>query len=247
MHDSITSPGPPDPSPLERRLDALAARLRTRRPGVYERVVKVVVDRAVAAVIVVLLSPLLLVVAALVMASVGRPVLYRQQRAGLGGRPFTMWKFRTMRTDRRDHYERRALQRRRADRRSRDRRLDEDRRVTHKTLTDPRHTRTGRLLRRTSLDELPQLWNVLTGDMSLVGPRPELYELSARFAPWEHARHLVRPGITGLWQITERSRGRLLHECVELDLRYVEELSARTDLRIMLRTPGALLRTRDIV
>ena len=226
-------------------LDAVAARLRARRPGLYERVVKVVLDRVVAMVALLLASPLLLVVSVLVLVTMGRPVLYRQARAGRDGRPFTMWKFRTMRADRRYRRERRRGERRDATRGA-DRR-DRDRRVIHKTGADPRHTRVGRLLRRTSLDELPQLWNVLRGDMSLVGPRPELYELTERFVGWQRARHLVRPGITGLWQTTERGEGRLLHECVDLDLRYIEELSALTDLRILLRTPAALLRNRGVV
>jgi lipopolysaccharide/colanic/teichoic acid biosynthesis glycosyltransferase len=198
-------------------LDAVAARLRARRPGAYERVVKVAVDRNVALVGLLLVCPLLLVVAVLVLVSMGRPVLYRQARAGRDGRPFTMWKFRTMRADRRYRRERRGRQRRAANRG--DVRRRSDRRVTHKTGADPRHTRVGRVLRRTSLDELPQLWNVLRGDMSLIGPRPELYELAERFVGWQRARHLVRPGITGLWQTTERGHGRLLHECVDLDLR----------------------------
>jgi lipopolysaccharide/colanic/teichoic acid biosynthesis glycosyltransferase len=188
---------------------------------------------------------LLLVVAVLVLVSMGRPVLYRQARAGRDGRPFTMWKFRTMRADRRYRRERRGRQRRAANRG--DVRRRSDRRVTHKTGADPRHTRVGRVLRRTSLDELPQLWNVLRGDMSLIGPRPELYELAERFVGWQRARHLVRPGITGLWQTTERGHGRLLHECVDLDLRYIEQLSAVTDLRILLRTPAALLRNRGVI
>ena len=226
-------------------LDAVAARLRARRPGAYERVVKVAVDRIVALVGLLLVCPLLLVVAVLVLVSMGRPVLYRQARAGRDGRPFTMWKFRTMRADRRYRRERRGRQRRAANRG--DVRRRSDRRVTHKTGADPRHTRVGRVLRRTSLDELPQLWNVLRGDMSLIGPRPELYELAERFVGWQRARHLVRPGITGLWQTTERGHGRLLHECVDLDLRYIEQLSAVTDLRILLRTPAALLRNRGVI
>jgi lipopolysaccharide/colanic/teichoic acid biosynthesis glycosyltransferase len=245
---------PPGPTPYadvhgpvvdEADLEALVARLRTRRPGPYERVGKVVIDRVVAAVGLLVVSPLLLVVAGLVLASVGRPILYRQVRAGRDGRPFTMWKFRTMRTDRRYRRQRRDRQRR-AGVRGNDRR-DGDRRITHKTGDDPRHTRLGRLLRRASLDELPQLWNVLTGDMSVVGPRPELYELTERFTPWQHARHHVRPGITGLWQITERGEGRLLHECIDLDLRYIDELAPMTDLRILLRTPAALLRNRGVI
>ena len=229
-------------------MEQLAERLLARTPGTYELHVKPLVDRMVAAVALVVLSPVLLAVALAVWYSVGRPILYGQRRAGLGGRPFTMLKFRSMETDRRDD-EDDERDRRHPRPQSwpwRERRIA-DRRVTHKTAADPRHTPVGRLLRRTSLDELPQLLNVLRGDMSLVGPRPELYGLTAGYAPWQQARHLVRPGITGLWQTTRRGDGLLLHECIDLDLRYVERLSAARDLAILLRTPFALLRTRDVI
>lgn len=232
---------------LRHLADALAA----RTPTVYERVVKPVVDRVLAVLLLVVGSPLLALIALAVLVAVGRPVLIAQQRAGRDGEPFTMLKFRTMRHDRRVH----RADRRRAERRrrrrlrgdARDDRRNGDRRVTHKTLDDPRHTRTGLLLRKLSLDELPQLCNVVMGDMSLVGPRPELAHLTKRFEPWQHARHLVRPGITGLWQTTERGDGLLLHECIDLDLRYIAELSARTDLAILLRTPIALLRNKGVI
>jgi lipopolysaccharide/colanic/teichoic acid biosynthesis glycosyltransferase len=102
-------------------------------------------------------------------------------------------------------------------------------------------------MRKFSLDELPQLFNVLRGDMSLVGPRPELYEMISGYHEWQHSRHLIKPGLTGVWQTTERGRGRPLHECVELDLRYIERLSLRHDLAILARTPAALLRTRGVI
>src|SRR5438046_5256957 len=110
-----------------------------------------------------------------------------------------------------------------------------------KLTNDPRITPVGRILRKTSLDELPQLWNVLTGEMSLVGPRPPLpYELQ-HYAPWHRRRVLeAKPGITGLWQVTGRSRTTFA-EMVRLDLRYARRRSLWTDLRILLRTPGAVV------
>jgi lipopolysaccharide/colanic/teichoic acid biosynthesis glycosyltransferase len=116
-----------------------------------------------------------------------------------------------------------------------------ERRIRHKSPRDPRVTRTGRILRRTCLDELPQLWNVLKGDMSLVGPRPELPEIVARYAPWQHARHLVMPGITGWWQVNRDGR-RLMHQSTELDLEYIRNQSLWLDAWILMRTIGAIVR-----
>src|SRR4051812_48314956 len=192
----------------------------------YARIGKPILDRTVAAVLLVLLLPVLLVVAMTVLLSIGRPVLFRQRRIGRDGRVFSVVKFRTMRPDRRA---RRSA-------------VIEDRRQTHKTERDPRHTGAGRRLRKWSLDELPQVWNVLRGDMSLVGPRPELAEVVERYAPWQCQRHLVRPGITGLWQVSKRGEG-LMHLYTDVDLDYVATLSFRRDLVILLRTiPAALAR-----
>ena len=127
----------------------------------YARIGKPVFDRVVAAILFLLLLPMTLLVALAVLVVIGPPVLFRQSRVGRAGRAFSVLKFRTMRPDRR--------------RERRD--VIEDRRMTHKSERDPRHTRLGRQLRKWSLDELPQLWNVLRGDMSLVGPRPELVEV----------------------------------------------------------------------
>jgi len=122
-----------------------------------------------------------------------------------------------------------------------------DRRTIHKSANDPRHTTIGRFLRKLSLDELPQLVNVLRGDMSLVGPRPEIAALTADYLDWQQTRHTVKPGVTGLWQTTARGDGRLLHECVDLDLHYIRGMSFRTDVAILLRTPFAMLRNRGVI
>ena len=110
-----------------------------------------------------------------------------------------------------------------------------ERRQTHKTDSDPRHTSVGRFLRKTSIDELPQLWNVLKGEMSLVGPRPEILEVAQRHSIVDHPRHLVRPGITGLWQISEL-RAELLHENVHVDLEYIEKVTLAKDIEILAKT-----------
>jgi lipopolysaccharide/colanic/teichoic acid biosynthesis glycosyltransferase len=202
--------------------------LRPHTPGSYERYAKRSVDLVIALAALVVLAPLIGLVAVAVLLRLGRPVLFRQQRVGLGGRPFSVYKFRTMGQDRRGREGERHWH-------------GPDRRQTHKSDADPRHTELGRLLRRTSLDELPQLWNVLRGDMSIVGPRPELVEVVARYSPWQHHRHVVRPGLTGLWQVSARG-GQVMHEVTHIDLEYVEKLSLRTDLRILLQTPMALLK-----
>ena len=107
--------------------------------------------------------------------------------------------------------------------------------------SDPRVTRVGRVLRRTSLDELPQLWNVVRGEMTLIGPRPEQPYLVAQYQPWQRARLVVLPGITGWWQVN-RTDGRLMHEATELDLYYVQHQCARLDFIILLKTIGTVLR-----
>ena len=196
------------------------------RRGAYARWGKPVLDRAVAGAALAALLPMVLLVALVVLAEFGRPVLFRQRRVGLHGRHFTVYKFRTMLEDRRTTPS-----------------ADWDgvcRRQTHKSDDDPRHTRVGRLLRKTSLDELPQLWNVLVGDMSLVGPRPELVSVVERYEPWQHRRHAVKPGLTGLWQVTARG-DRPMHELTHIDLEYVASVSARNDLKLLLATPRALL------
>jgi lipopolysaccharide/colanic/teichoic acid biosynthesis glycosyltransferase len=173
--------------------------------------------------------PLLLGIALAVKATSRGPVIFRQLRAGRLGVPFVFYKFRTMvdgadamKASLRAHNELRGL---------------------FKMRRDPRVTRLGALLRRTSLDELPQLWNVLRGDMSLVGPRPATLDEVREYEPWQRQRLAVPQGLTGAWQV--EGRGRVgFPECVRMDLRYVRTASLGTDLRILWGTVGAVLTAR---
>jgi lipopolysaccharide/colanic/teichoic acid biosynthesis glycosyltransferase len=212
-----------DPEPVSITLTRVADPF-SAHDTLYARLVKPFCDRLLALILVVLLAPLMIVIAIGVRITLGRPVLYRQRRTGKDGRTFVLWKFRTMLPDRR---------RVRVP-------VPVDQRVCHKREDDPRHVPFGTFLRRTSLDELPQLLNVLWGHMSLVGPRPELVELVEQYEPWQHQRHVVKPGLTGLWQVSGRGDG-MMHDNVHLDLEYLNTLSFRTDVRIMFRTPRVLL------
>ena len=156
------------------------------------------------------------------------PILYRSRRPGIGGSPFSCFKFRTMRSD---------ADQMQADVES----LNEASGPLFKIRRDPRLTRVGRLLRRFSLDELPQLFNVLLGHMSLVGPRPPLPQEVARYDGDIARRLLVKPGITGLWQVSGRS-DLSWDESVRIDVRYVENWSLTSDLAILWKTFGAVLR-----
>ncbi len=193
---------------------------RARLSGLYARYFKRLLDVALGLPLFVALLPVMLAVACVVRLTLGKGVLLRQRRVGLGGRPFALLKFRTMLPERR----------------LREAGWDgPDRRTCHKSDNDPRHTSVGRQLRRLSLDELPQLWNVLRGDMSLVGPRPELLSVVCKYESWQHCRHVVRPGITGLWQVSARSDG-LACKGVHIDLDYIDRLSFAHDCGILLRT-----------
>jgi lipopolysaccharide/colanic/teichoic acid biosynthesis glycosyltransferase len=209
-------------SPTERRRPEAVGVPRTW----YTAWGKRALDLLVAGAALVVLSPVLAVAAFLTRLSLGRGIFYRQSRVGHSGEDFEMIKFRTMRTDRRA------------------RELPfsgRDRRIAHKRDDDPRHTPLGRVLRRYSVDELPQLLNVLRGEMSIVGPRPELSSVVDRRAARQHPRHGVQPGITGLWQVTQRQDGRPLADDFDDDLAYIPEISLRTDLRIIRRTFGVVL------
>lgn len=254
----VTEAEPEDRGSIGGQPVAEVVDLQSLRPASwYERAAKPFSDRVLALILIVALTPLLAVVALCVRVQLGPGVIYRQYRIGLGGRPFPMFKFRTMDPDRRRDVKGAGRQERRIgwdrrqeqvarvileQRRGRERRqLDSARRQTHKSPDDPRHTRLGRFLRASSIDELPQLVNVLRGELSLVGPRPELPEVVERYEPWQHARHRVKPGITGLWQITERADDKPMHEHVDTDLHYVELLSVSMDVRILLLTLPVLL------
>ena len=155
------------------------------------------------------------------------PIILSQPRIGENGRLFNMLKFRTMHSD--------AEQLRETVEE-----VDEQGRLIHKTAHDPRVTRFGRLLRRLSLDELPQLLNVLKGEMSLVGPRPELPYLVERYEPWQRQRFAIPQGVTGWWQISGRSN-RPMHLHTEDDLYYVQHYSLLLDIYILLKTAGVVI------
>jgi lipopolysaccharide/colanic/teichoic acid biosynthesis glycosyltransferase len=181
------------------------------------RLLKRVADRVAAAVLLVLLSPLLAAIAVWILLDGGRPVLLAQERVGKEGRRFTMLKFRTMVPN--------ALELAHG--------LTDD--PYGVVPDDPRITKPGGLLRRTSLDELPQLWNVLVGQMSLVGPRPDLVEQAANYTDRDRGRLAVEPGITGWSQVNGREEI-TWPERIEQDLWYIEHWSLRLDAKILLRT-----------
>lgn len=171
--------------------------------------------------------PLFVLIALAVMLTSPGPVFFVQTRVGRGGVPFGMIKFRSMYTD--------------ADaRRAEVAALSDRQGLCLKVRRDPRITPVGRILRRWSLDELPQLFNVLRGDMSLVGPRPALLDEVAAYPEHAHQRHQVLPGITGFWQVAGRADIGF-EEMIDLDLAYVRKASVATDLRVLLMTVGAVL------
>jgi len=188
-------------------------------------------DVLVSAVLLTLLSPFLAAIGLAVRLCDGGPVLYRWAVVGLHGRPFIGYKFRTMVVGA-DQLKQQLLDR------------NEATGPMFKMKHDPRVTPLGRVLRRYSLDELPQLWSVLKGDMSLVGPRPPLQSEYAEFTDRQKRKLAVRPGITCLWQISGRSAIRDFDAWVELDLEYIRRWSIWLDLEILLRTVPAVLRGR---
>ncbi len=175
------------------------------------------IDLSGALLLVILLAPVSLVIAALVKLESRGPIFFRHERVGRSAVPFRMWKFRTMYKEV-PRYEPSPI-----------------------SDSDPRLTRVGRVLRRLSIDELPQLLNVIAGDMSLVGPRPEMPFIVGGYGPYERLRLRAKPGITGLWQISP-ARAMPIHHNLGLDLYYIERASAFMDIAILLRTLTAVAR-----
>ena len=208
--------------------DLFLLRVRDSEPSFVERAAKVVIDRVGALVSLVLLSPVFAVIAVAVRRDSPGPVLFRQRRIGYGGRPFTIYKFRSMAVDAEQRLRRDGLY---------------DTYVANGFKLppgdDPRITRLGSMLRRTSLDELPQLLNVLRGSMSLVGPRPVVPDELACYGELASAYTGVRPGVTGYWQVNGRSDVGF-PERAELDAYYYDNRSLRVDLRILVRTVVAV-------
>jgi exopolysaccharide biosynthesis polyprenyl glycosylphosphotransferase len=191
------------------------------------RVIKAVFDRAFASIVLLLTAPLLLLATLAIWLADGGPALFRQTRVGKDGKVFTVYKFRTMVLDAEERKTELAVQ-------------NEHDGLMFKIRSDPRITKVGRWLRRWSVDELPQLVNVLLGDMSLVGPRPALPEEADRYADHVRRRLMVKPGLTGLWQVNGRA-DLTWDESVRLDLRYVENWSFVLDLQILWKTVSAVL------
>ena len=200
---------------------------------------KRVLDVSLGAIALVLSAPLLVLAAIAIRISSHGPVLFRQRRIGQAGKPFTMWKFRSMRVTNDDSTHRAYVRAMLLG----GEQLPSGRLGLHK-LDDDRVTAVGRLLRRTSVDELPQLFNVLRGDMSLVGPRPALPWEVELFSPVDRVRFDVKPGITGLWQVSGRSR-LTMRQALELDRAYVTQQSLLLDLKILLKTLPVVLVARD--
>jgi exopolysaccharide biosynthesis polyprenyl glycosylphosphotransferase len=193
-------------------------------------IVKRVLDISVATTGLVFLAPLLLVIALAIRSRDGAPVLFRQERVGLHGRRFSVLKFRTMVRDAEARLSELASR-------------SEVKGAAFKMTDDPRVTPTGRFLRRSSLDELPQLWNVLRGEMSLVGPRPALPREVDGYDLWHRRRLSMKPGITGLWQVSAR-RSSEFDRWAELDLSYIDRWSLWLDVKILVRTVPAAIEGR---
>lgn len=198
------------------------------------------VDIAGTSALLLMLSPVLLVIAALVKLTSRGPVLFRQTRIGRSGLPFTFLKFRSMYANNDPKIHQEYVAKFIAGRAAEINNGDGAATPVFKIKNDPRVTRVGRILRRTSLDELPQLFNVLKGDMSLVGPRPPVPYEFEKYDIWHRRRSLeARPGITGLWQVSGRSR-MTFEEMVRLDLKYARKWSVWMDLKILFQTPKAV-------
>ena len=210
--------------------------VRAQRAKVFARAVKRVSDVVLALALLVLALPVMLAVAVAVVADTGFPVIYRQRRVGRFGKEFDIWKFRTM-----NHQADEQGLERIAGLRTGSMSVQDAVTALKPEEADPRVTRTGAFLRRSSLDELPQLWNVLRGDMSLVGPRPlRSFEVEA-LTTWQLERQSVRPGITGLWQVLGRSSV-AWDQRMQLDYTYARHWTPGSDLKILAQTLPAVMR-----
>lgn len=210
------------------------SKVATRERQTFALLLKRVIDIIGSLVGLIFLSPIFLLIAILIKLDSSGPVIFKQTRVGLGGRTFTFYKFRSMYENNDSSVHRKYI----GDL------IRGTARATARTVgakkvfkmdKDPRITRVGRVLRRTSLDELPQLFNVLKGDMSLVGPRPGLLYEVKMYKDWYTRRLMTLPGITGLWQVSGRSQ-RTFDEMVALDLKYIYNWSLWLDIKILLKT-----------
>lgn len=191
----------------------------SQRVGGYTDVMKPFIDFVIAVVLLLITSPVMLVAAMMIKLDSKGPVIFRQERYGKNGVQFSIYKFRTMRTDAPKYG------------------------VSPTTSNDPRITRLGRLLRKTSLDELPQLLNIIKGDMSFIGPRPEMKRIvEENYTDLERRRFLVKPGITGLWQVSE-ARKEPIHHNLQYDFHYIANVSLKMDMMIIFKTVGVMIKS----
>jgi exopolysaccharide biosynthesis polyprenyl glycosylphosphotransferase len=211
------------PKPRRRDLGSVIAEIEIQPRPRSARIAKRALDVSGALLGLIVLSPVFLLCALAIKLTSRGPVLFVQTRCGLGGAPFRFYKLRTMVEDAED--QKAALAH-----------LNEMHGPVFKIRRDPRITRVGALLRKSSLDELPQLWNVLRGDMSLVGPRPPTPDEVEQYSKRQVQRLAVLPGLTGLWQVSGRSELADFDRWIELDLEYARRWSLALDMRIMLKT-----------
>ncbi|MGX1827025.1 sugar transferase [Paenibacillus taichungensis] len=191
----------------------------SQRVGGYTELMKPFIDFIIAAVLVLITSPVMLVAAIMIKLDSKGPVIFRQERYGKNGVKFNIYKFRTMRTDAPKYS------------------------ASPTTSNDPRITRLGRLLRKTSLDELPQLINIIKGDMSFVGPRPEQKRIvEESYTDLERRRFLVKPGITGLWQVSD-VRKDPIHHNLQYDFHYISNVSILMDIKILFKTVVVMVKS----
>jgi exopolysaccharide biosynthesis polyprenyl glycosylphosphotransferase len=217
--------------PVLEELDGVPLLTFTTTPSnPMQLVVKRVIDLVLALLLTLLTLPIQLLAALAIKLTSRGPVFFRQVRCGLNGRQFTLLKFRTMQAGAEERLPEIAH-------------LNEMTGPVFKAARDPRLTFAGSLLRRLSIDELPQLWNVIVGDMSLVGPRPPLPEEVARYEPWQRRRLSMAPGLTCLWQVSGRSEVDF-DRWMELDLKYIDTWSPLLDVKILLKTVPAVLSGR---
>jgi len=205
-------------------------RYQTTPARLVELMLKRLMDICVSGLLLFLMAPLFMAVAILIKVTMPGPVFFSQKRVGLNGRRFRMWKFRSMVVD--AEARKAALAK-----------ANEMAGPVFKISNDPRITQLGKLLRRTSIDELPQLWNVLVGDMSLVGPRPPLPKEVNQYERWQLRRLSMRPGLTCIWQVSGRNEVSF-HEWMEMDLRYIDTWSFVNDLTILARTVPVVITGR---
>ena len=197
----------------------------TRGFSFYEAI-KRLIDITCSFVGILVLSPLFIIIAIIVKFTSKGPIFFSQKRVGRNGKEFDMYKFRSMVVNAEELKEKLAAQ-------------NEMSGPMFKMKDDPRVTKVGKFIRKTSIDELPQLWNVLKGDMSLVGPRPSLPKEVAQFEDWMHKRLDVKPGLTCYWQVSGRNNIDF-EDWMKLDIRYVEERNLWIDIKLIFKTVGVL-------